>query len=368
MRKLSFWLWLGWFYVLFTSVWLSLRLLFFDRLWWVALLNYIAIYLFVPLPLLLAASFWQHRWRLLLGLSIPTVAFILLYGTLFLPALTNPPAGRDITVMSFNVLLGNLDHAPLVRAIRASKPDILGLQEFTPELAKPLMQDLAADYPYSTLALLDQEGVEAVGILSRFPIETESAFPLPGNRAGIRYPTKAEFIAPGDRIASSAVIQIDGQRIKVVSVDGVHNPTPGKPLNQWASVATQHYAQKAAEVQRLERELRGDGGPFLLLCDCNLADTSQAYAQLASFAKDSFREAGWGFGHTINVPVGMFFLPIGQRMDYIWHSPEFTALEASVGRDAGSSDHLPVIAKLRLKSTEANSSVPPVLSELRQGD
>jgi vancomycin resistance protein VanJ len=34
-----------------------------------------------------------------------------------------------------------------------------------------------------------------------------------------------------------------------------------------------------------------------------------------------------------------------QRYDYIWHTAELQALDASVGSDGGS-DHLPVVARL----------------------
>jgi endonuclease/exonuclease/phosphatase (EEP) superfamily protein YafD len=37
-------------------------------------------------------------------------------------------------------------------------------------------------------------------------------------------------------------------------------------------------------------------------------------------------------------------MPI-QRIDYVWHSEEWIALEAFVGQD-GHSDHLPIVAKL----------------------
>jgi vancomycin resistance protein VanJ len=44
--------WLGWTYILLIALWLLLRLVFFDQLWWLALLNTVAEYLFVPLPAL----------------------------------------------------------------------------------------------------------------------------------------------------------------------------------------------------------------------------------------------------------------------------------------------------------------------------
>jgi endonuclease/exonuclease/phosphatase (EEP) superfamily protein YafD len=340
---------LSWAYIGFISAWLILRSLFFDRLWWIALLNYVAIYLFIPLPVLLIISIWQRCWRLLCGLSVPLVAFILIYGSLFTPSLENPSheQGQSFTVMSFNVQLGNLDFLPLAQAIQSANPDIVGLQEVIPELATNLVQELSQDFPYNTLIPGNSESIEFVGILSRFPIRQKSSIPLPGVRYRIDPKTQIESIEPGPRLGIRATIQIGEQTLQVVSVDGIHNPTFNHPIAQWAAIATDHYTQKAEEIWQLEQQLRQTGEPFLLLCDCNLVETSEAYANLARFANDSFREAGWGLGHTKLSQIGPIAAPVGQRIDYIWHSKELITLKTWVGSNGGS-DHLPVIAKLKL--------------------
>ncbi|MBE7383571.1 MAG: endonuclease/exonuclease/phosphatase family protein [Leptolyngbya sp. SIO1E4] len=330
------------------TLWLLLRSQGLGHLWGIGVLNYIAIYLFIPLPVLLIAALWFRQWRLGMGLGIPTLAFCLLYGAFFLPSLPHPPSpGQAITVMTFNVRLGNQDALPLVQVIRAEQPDIVGLQEFTPQLLRALTQALADDYPHKAL-VLEQPGLGAVGILSKFPVKKSVIFSLPGHRSGVRPNTGKAFSPPGSRLGIRATIQISDQRIQVVSVDGVHNPTLGEPFHQWPATARKHYAQKTEEIRRLEEQLRQESDPFLLLCDCNLVDTSEFYARLSSFAHDSFRKQGWGLGHTLSVQVGYFSLAAGQRIDYIWHSDEFTALRAWVGHDGGSSDHFPVLAKFVL--------------------
>jgi Endonuclease/Exonuclease/phosphatase family len=65
---------LGWNYVALIALWLVLRAIFFDQIWWLALLNTFAIYLFIPLPLLLLAGLWRRHWTLVFGLAIPTTA------------------------------------------------------------------------------------------------------------------------------------------------------------------------------------------------------------------------------------------------------------------------------------------------------
>jgi endonuclease/exonuclease/phosphatase family metal-dependent hydrolase len=71
-------------------------------------------------------------------------------------------------------------------------------------------------------------------------------------------------------------------------------------------------------------------------------------------------EAGWGVGHTfpgvlsskskrlniagVDVPTWLI------RIDYVFHSSHFHAVEAHIGPWDGYSDHRPVIAKLVLKA------------------
>jgi endonuclease/exonuclease/phosphatase (EEP) superfamily protein YafD len=118
----------------------------------------------------------------------------------------------------------------------------------------------------------------------------------------------------------------------------------GYPLGQFPSLTAARYAARAAETAQLQQTLTTVELPSILLCDCNLTETSEDYLRLAQAARDSFREASWGLGHTLR--VGQIPFPV-QRIDYIWHTAGMVAIEAWVGPDGGS-DHLPVSAKLRL--------------------
>ena len=79
-----------------------------------------------------------------------------------------------------------------------------------------------------------------------------------------------------------------------------------------------------------------------------MSDQTSIYSTLAGQMGDSFREAGFGLGATWPAfqVVGMnAVLPALIRIDYIWHSREFQAVNAEVGPYLGS-DHLPVEATL----------------------
>jgi len=83
------------------------------------------------------------------------------------------------------------------------------------------------------------------------------------------------------------------------------------------------------------------------------------YRLIASVLRDSWREAGYGFGHTfpgtptipgtrpvilgIQVPKWLI------RIDCIFHSPDLFASTAQIIPSDGASDHRPVMATLRFR-------------------
>lgn len=324
MRQRSMFWHLIWVYVGLIGLWLVLRAIFRDQIWWLALLNTFALYLFVPLPPLLLAGLWRRRWRLVCALALPTAAFFALFGALVLPKPTNLPASSaPITVMTFNVLTSNKNTAALVDAIRAAQPDILGLQELTDGKRVALRAALGDQLPYHTFDGTNSFG--NVGLMTRFPIETVHPIALPTGQPALY-----------------ARLRVRGQIVHVFVAHLTPNHLFKNPEINLAAAASNAFASRMTEVASLQEELRGLREPTLLLCDCNLTDTSQAHAKLAAFLTDSFHEAGWGLRHTNDANS----TPL-QRIDYVWHSAGLVALTGEVGQPGGS-DHLPVVVRLSL--------------------
>ena len=316
---------LGYLYIVGMTVWVVERLLFFDRWWPFALLNTLASFLFLPLPIFLVWALWRRERPLLVSLLLPTAVFAALFGKLFLPSLPDARAVQStVTVMTFNVLFKNEAYDAMTNSIQTAVPDVVGLQELTDEIAAELLDSLQEKYPYHTLDTGELDS--GVGLLSRYPLEQVEQLPPP---------------MPLDR-AIEAVVIIEGQRVHLFVVHLTPNQVFSHPLAEFAPLIKERYGRRASEVAWLKAKIDAIEEPVLLLCDCNLTDTAQVHAQFSTFLKDSFQEAGWGFGHTFQPPV--VSVPI-QRIDYIWHSDEFIALEAFVGLDGGS-DHLPTVAKL----------------------
>ncbi len=76
-----------------------------------------------------------------------------------------------------------------------------------------------------------------------------------------------------------------------------------------------------------------------------MTDQHPVYADIATHLTDAFVARGQGMGFTFS-PFNKADLPLW-RIDYIFYSPELTAVDVTVGDFAGS-DHKPVIATLRV--------------------
>lgn len=311
-------------YTLLVALWLGLRLAFFDGLWWLALLNTFALALFLPLAVLLPLALWRRRHGLLLALALPAAAFAWLFGGLLLPRAGSAAGpGPSFTAMSFNVLWTNQEHGRIAGAIRAAGPDIVALQELRPEHLPALRERLGADYPHQLVHPVEQ--FHTIGLISRFPIEAVRPLADP----------------PFER-ALLVRLRVEGRPLAVVVAHLTPNTLLDQGLAGLPATVAERYARRERQVAALLEVARAAGQPVVVLCDCNFTDTSEAYTIMRAGMADSFAEAGWGLGHTMLSPVRA--IPT-QRLDYIWHSAELQALEARVGPD-GSSDHLPIVARL----------------------
>ena len=98
-----------------------------------------------------------------------------------------------------------------------------------------------------------------------------------------------------------------------------------------------------------------DSGPILLIGDFNTTDMDENYRRITANFADTFREVGWGMGFTNpdwqhdNPRRGVSFMPMYQRIDYVFHNQFFTPVEARVWSSSGGSDHRPLYALLALK-------------------
>ena len=86
----------------------------------------------------------------------------------------------------------------------------------------------------------------------------------------------------------------------------------------------------------------------LIAGDFNITDQSADYQRITVVYDDSYKQVGYGMGTTF--PAHIPFLPSLLRIDYVFHSEDFTPLQADVLYSSGGSDHRPLVVELALHS------------------
>jgi len=277
-------------------------------------------------PLLLP---WRPRLALLVAPLV--AAWSIHYLPLLLPkSIASPPAGQDVTVMTYNLHVERVILDPMLAVIRATDADILALQELSIEAGAAIEADLAARYPYRAIHTLEW-AYHGRGLLSKYPILEDRAWP---------------DVQPITMRLQRSVLDVDGQRVVVYNFHSAPQiPIFGQPPD--IGPRNQQHAELLTMMQ-------SEMDPVLMLCDCNITDQNIAYRDLTADFDDAFRQAGQGLGFTNpdtlypQAQEGLW-LSLYQRIDFIFYSRfSFTALETQVWPDSGGSDHRPVWARLRL--------------------
>jgi endonuclease/exonuclease/phosphatase (EEP) superfamily protein YafD len=313
------WLLLG--YLAITVIVLIARWALPETSWASWLIDHYLLVLFVPLPLLFLICLISRSWKSLAFLMIPLLAFLSLYGRLFIPNLRpdSSPLATPLRVMTFNVLFSNPDQAAVAKVIKDSGAALVGVQELTRSNAPSLAGLLQDSYPYHTP--LPEDRTPQVALFSRYPILEAQRLNLPLS----------------DR-SWGAIVDIGNAHIKVIVLHLTATRAAEVPISQWPNRITERQVVRLAQLDKVIDAALASRWPVLVLCDCNFTEVSDAYAQLDEHLDDSFAEVGWGLGHTIHPPnIDLRY----QRIDYVWHSPDFISISARVLKD-GKSDHNPL--------------------------
>lgn len=236
-----------------------------------------------------------------------------------------------ITVMTINVGNGLAPDGQVLRALRESDADIIGIEELNRRQAQLLEKALNDAYPYTAFF---GDSFEGRGLLSRFPfVSAELVYLIP------------------DRPDVVASVDVGPMVLTVI----VGHPRPqimrrGRVKFEMASLR---------QILGLARLAHGQP-PAILLGDFNMGPRHPGYARFRQLGLgDAFAEAGSGRGSTFPIRLGMAStgpdrehrrkiraIPV-KRFDHIWHTPDLVADRAWIGPDAGS-DHASVMARILL--------------------
>ena len=316
------------FFVIIILAWSLLHLFPGDRWLLVRLGNYLAPWFLMGLIPVLLAALLKRRWRMA-ALTLAALALITGHSwpTLISPA--QPLAQNQdsiLKVMTFNVHYSNRNVDEIAAFIRLEEPDIVALQEITLELAGPLQDELAAEYPYYTY---DNSWGYPLGLLSRYPLQTQPH-------------------APGV------------QRSIEVVIDTPEGPVTVWNVHPFVAVDRIGWQSQQRTFETITSKVDTEQQPVIILGDFNATTISENYRLIAHHLTDVQAAAGRGFGFTFPendvldkipwVPWYVQLLRIPRpflRIDHILVSRHFAPLDTYVVPNGFGSDHRPVVATLQ---------------------
>ncbi|HEX9617626.1 MAG TPA: endonuclease/exonuclease/phosphatase family protein [Anaerolineales bacterium] len=327
----------SWSYLVLLIGWILLHFLTGDQIPYLALANFLIVYLFIPLPLVLLAALVARSRSLGTGFAIGAVTFLLLWGPQFTPRLQRPHAeGLTLTIMTYNVLAWHTYTQPVIETIRAQYVDVVCFQELNHTLAEAVSTELKEEFPYQILEPVDSPS--GIGVISRFPI----------HRTGERLPL---LWVGGPQVLE---LEWNGQSVTLVNIHMVPNtrlattPVIDPPIRLREA--------QARELVALARR----SSPIIIAGDANSAPLNEATRIITRELRDSWREAGFGLGHTFpgstipgsdrpRIGNNRYVPPWLARIDYVFHSKEWVTVSAKLAPFDRVSDHRGVIAVLKLK-------------------
>lgn len=294
-------------------------------------------WIILPTLALLGLALRKRAWK-------PTAAYALTLGWathvflgLQIPAAStwrqaNAPGRTRVRVMSYNIIGGIGGIERVAATIREHKPDVICMQEAV--VVAEGGRDPVAPL-HRALPGYHEARAGEVCLFSRFPVLAQRQ---------IQFPEGAS------RFVLDAMLDVRGKPIRVLSVHP-YTITLRDRRHSFPTRIAQSLRVRNAQVNTLlraideppsnwKREWRE--APVLVAGDFNTPPRGRIYNALHARLSDSWREAGWGLGKTYSAS-----LPV-VRIDYVWHSEQWTARRAFVPASQAS-DHRPLVVDLELR-------------------
>ncbi|HKO75906.1 MAG TPA: endonuclease/exonuclease/phosphatase family protein [Flavobacterium sp.] len=305
--------------------------------------------LFMPLFFLANGLFFLY-WAIQFKKRMILSGLVLLVGITFFnkfykfSAKEFEQSDKDFTIMSYNVRLFNVfkwldrDDIPdvILEFINTENPDILCIQEFS----NSANIDLKV-YPYKFVLMEGKQIKTGQAIFSKFPIIEHGNIVFPNSNNNVVYADikkGKDIIRVYNMHLQSIKISPDVNEISE-NID-VIDQQKSKFLFIRISKAFKQQQEQAAIFKEHEKDCKY---PIIICGDMNNSAFSYVYRNIKGKLKDSFEEAGVGFGATYK------FKYYPARIDYIFADETMEVKEFESFPEFQNSDHYPIMAKLSMK-------------------
>ena len=218
-----------------------------------------------------------------------------------------PADAVPITVVTWNLEVNSRPPADTVALLRQQDADVIALQEIQPRVERAIEADeaLTSAYPYRRFAA--RNDVLGLGVLSRFPIESDAVELGPAVQ-------RVQLDAGGHRLV---IVNVHPMRGRFA---GIETRARGIGLD----VARRN--RDLVTIRSIVDDAIATGASVVAAGDANTASSEPAFDRLVAGLRDVHREVGLGPGWTWR-PIRLEPLGFGLiRIDVIVGSPDTTPL------------------------------------------
>lgn len=254
-----------------------------------------------------------------------------------------PESESDFIVMSYNVRLFNLfdwmskDVTPEIQTfINDKNPDIICIQEFSTAANIDLKV-----YPHRYIFMQGNKIKTGQAIFSKFPIIDEGNLVFPDSNNNVIFADikkGKDIIRVYNMQLQSIKISPDVNEISE-NIDGINQQKSQMVINR-ISVAFKKQQQQAEIIKNHKKDCEY---PIIICGDMNNSAFSYVYRNIKGNLKDTFEEAGKGFGKTYNFK----YYPV--RIDYIFADVKMKVKNFQNFPEFENSDHYPLMARLSME-------------------
>ena len=268
---------------------------------------------YLVIAALLTCAFLFLRWPGYIVLGLATIAVNAWHvAAWYLPVAHSPVADSDIRILHANILVSNDSSDRFFMAVTKADPDIVVMQEATPEWLSSL-GSLDSIYPYKLVE--SRNDPFGIALYSKYPFESSVV-----NAA-------EPFGFP--QIIATAVI--DEKRLHILSAH------PANP------VGASNASGRNLQLDGLAELAARTPSPLVVIGDLNITMWAHHYRLFED--KSGLRNARLGFGIK---PTWPLFLPFAMiPIDQCLVSDDIEVTDFTTGPNIGS-DHLPIVVTLRL--------------------
>ncbi|MFV5703722.1 endonuclease/exonuclease/phosphatase family protein [Flavobacterium sp. XS2P12] len=302
--------------------------------------------LFMPLFFIVNGLFFAY-WAIQFKKRMIVSGLVLLIGITFInkfykfSSVELPKAENDFTIMSYNVHLFNVfkwidrNDVPseILSFINEKNPDILCIQEYSSSADIDLKV-----YPHRYIFTDGNNIKTGQAIFSKFPIIDQ------GN---VIFPNSTNNVVFADIKKGKDIIRVYNMHLQSLKISPdvneidenieAINQNKSQMMFKRISVAFKEQQQQAEIFKEHKKDCQY---PVVICGDMNNSAFSYVYRNIKGKLKDSFEEAGKGFGETYK------FRYYPARIDYIFVDEKITVKKFENFPEFINSDHFPIMARL----------------------